>query len=62
MTSLTIRLVELCSIGRQLLASCRLTGFEPVPEGYQKMVEQIIKAYPAPAKKVAVAVDGNKAN
>jgi ABC-type phosphate/phosphonate transport system substrate-binding protein len=52
------------AIGRQLLASCRLTGFEPVPADYQKMVDQIIKAYPppAPAIKLAATHEGNKAN
>jgi ABC-type phosphate/phosphonate transport system substrate-binding protein len=37
------------AIGRQLLAGCRLTGFDPVPDGYQKLVDEIIKVYPAPA-------------
>ena len=35
-------------VGRQLLAACRLTGFEPVPAEYHKWLEAILKAYPAP--------------
>ena len=37
------------AVGRQLLAGCRLTGFEPIPGEYQKLVDEIIKVYPAPA-------------
>jgi ABC-type phosphate/phosphonate transport system substrate-binding protein len=33
-------------VGRQLLSSCRLTRFEPIPADYQKQIAEIIKAYP----------------
>jgi ABC-type phosphate/phosphonate transport system substrate-binding protein len=36
------------SVGRQLLATSRLTGFEDVPADYQKMVTEIAKLHPAP--------------
>jgi ABC-type phosphate/phosphonate transport system substrate-binding protein len=35
------------SVGRQLLATSRLTGFENVPAEYHKMVTEIVKLYPA---------------
>jgi ABC-type phosphate/phosphonate transport system substrate-binding protein len=38
------------SIGRQLLAMCRLTGFEKVPDDYQKLVNEIVKLYRAPGR------------
>jgi ABC-type phosphate/phosphonate transport system substrate-binding protein len=38
------------SVGRQLLAMSRLTGFEKVPADYQKMVNEIVKLYPVPGR------------
>jgi hypothetical protein len=28
----------------------RITGFEDVPEGYQQTLDEIVKAYPSPAR------------
>jgi hypothetical protein len=52
------------AVGRQLLAACRLTGFEPIPADYQKLVAEIIKSYPAPAPTMTpVSTQGaNKGN
>jgi ABC-type phosphate/phosphonate transport system substrate-binding protein len=52
------------AVGRQMLAGCRLTGFEPVPADYQKLVDEIIKVYPAPApaKSESVTQRVNKTN
>ena len=36
--------------GRKLLDLCRTTGFEAVPDDYEKTVADIIKAYPPPMK------------
>jgi ABC-type phosphate/phosphonate transport system substrate-binding protein len=41
------------AVGRQLLAACRLTGFAPVPDGYAKLLAEIMKAYPPPRRDVA---------
>jgi ABC-type phosphate/phosphonate transport system substrate-binding protein len=36
--------------GRQMMQMCRITSFEDVPEDFNKMLEDIAKAYPPPAK------------
>ena len=36
------------AVGKQLLAMSGVTGFENVPADYQKMVNEIVKLYPAP--------------
>lgn len=36
--------------GRQMMQLCRITSFEPVPEDFDKMLEDIAKAYPPPVK------------
>jgi ABC-type phosphate/phosphonate transport system substrate-binding protein len=35
---------------QSLLKLARITGFEAVPEGYEQMLDEVAKAYPAPAK------------
>jgi len=46
------------SLGRQLLAMSRLTGFENIPAEYQKMVNEIVKLYPAATSAGVPAVTG----
>jgi ABC-type phosphate/phosphonate transport system substrate-binding protein len=36
--------------GKELLAMCRVTGFEAVPADYEQALADIVKAYPPPAK------------
>ncbi|HTU23173.1 MAG TPA: PhnD/SsuA/transferrin family substrate-binding protein [Gemmataceae bacterium] len=36
--------------GRQMMQLCRITSFEEVPDDFEKMLEDIAKAYPPPAK------------
>ena len=36
--------------GRQMLELMRITGFEEVPAGYDRMLAAIVKAYPPPSK------------
>jgi ABC-type phosphate/phosphonate transport system substrate-binding protein len=40
-------------MGRQMLTLWKLTCFEAVPADYQQSLQEIIKAYPAPAAKLA---------
>jgi ABC-type phosphate/phosphonate transport system substrate-binding protein len=37
--------------GVQLMTLCQMTSFEPVPDDYDKVCKDIIKAYPPPGKK-----------
>ena len=37
-------------LGRQLLNLSKLTGFETVPDDYERTLTDIVKAYPAPCK------------
>jgi ABC-type phosphate/phosphonate transport system substrate-binding protein len=34
--------------GQLVLAMCRMTGFEPIPEDYERLLTDILKAYPPP--------------
>ena len=36
--------------GRQMMQLCRITSFEEVPDDFDKMLDDIAKAYPPPAK------------
>lgn len=36
--------------GRQMMQMCRITSFEEVPANFEQMLNDIAKAYPAPAK------------
>lgn len=36
--------------GRQMMQLCRITSFEEVPDNFDKMLQDIAKAYPPPAK------------
>ena len=36
--------------GVELMTLCQMTSFEPVPDDYDKLLTEIAKAYPAPAK------------
>jgi ABC-type phosphate/phosphonate transport system substrate-binding protein len=36
--------------GRQMMQLCRITSFEEVPDDFDKMLEDIARAYPPPAK------------
>ncbi len=36
--------------GRQMMQMCRITSFEAVPGDFDKMLDDILKAYPPPAK------------
>ena len=36
------------ALGRQLLALWTMTGFEPIPPGYQQRLDNIVRAYPPP--------------
>jgi ABC-type phosphate/phosphonate transport system substrate-binding protein len=44
--------------GRQLLNFFKLTGFAKMPDDYDKVLKEIAKAYPAPAKDPASTEDG----
>jgi ABC-type phosphate/phosphonate transport system substrate-binding protein len=37
--------------GVQLMTLCQMTSFEPVPDDYDKVCKEIVKAYPPPEKK-----------
>jgi ABC-type phosphate/phosphonate transport system substrate-binding protein len=37
--------------GLQLMTLCQMTSFEPVPADYDKLLKDIVKAYPPPEKK-----------
>ena len=37
--------------GLQLMTICQMTGFEPVPADYDKLLKDIVKTYPPPQKK-----------
>jgi len=37
----------------QLMTLCQMTGFEPVPADYDKLLKDIVKSYPPPEKKKA---------
>jgi ABC-type phosphate/phosphonate transport system substrate-binding protein len=41
--------------GRDMLSMWKITAFEPVPNDYQKMLSDILKAYPAPADATKVS-------
>ena len=37
--------------GVQLMTLCQMTSFEPVPDDYEQLLKDIVKAYPPPEKK-----------
>jgi hypothetical protein len=36
--------------GRQMMKMCRITSFEDVPDDFDQMLADIVKAYPSPSK------------
>jgi ABC-type phosphate/phosphonate transport system substrate-binding protein len=36
--------------GQFVLSMCRMTGFEPIPDDYEQLLADILKAYPAPTE------------